>query len=216
MLDYKDFQVLRNLGVVKVFCQFKKKYYSKYKLVNKIDFCYSLEYRSHIIDLDYYKYIDMICLLCNYHTALLNEKFKLLGIIDNTIMNHYKRQKRLIDRINFIFANYENPVFVTLTFNDTYINCKSHRKFVVDFLKSQCGCYVANIDYGKINNRMHYHAVCSCHISPTSWIYGACNVRVINIADSEVLAKYINKLGNHATKNTTKGFKCIYSRLEKS
>ena len=61
---------------------------------------------------------------------------------------------------------------------------------------------------------MHYHAVASGRIDPKKWLYGSCNVKLVTFGNPDILSCYISKLTNHATKNTTKNSKCIYSRLD--
>lgn len=214
MVNLKDFAWLRSQGAVSLFKQFYFKYYSDYIDSKHFDYS-SFEFRRHKIDKDFYNFIDLIMFSVNIHTNIFEQKLLALKDIESTIINYYKRQKRLVDRINYILINYDNACFITLTFNNNYINCKSHRKFVTDFLKSQSQCYVANIDYGAKNGRMHYHAVASGRINPKLWLYGNCDVKAVTYGNPDMLSSYINKLTNHATKNTTKNSKCIYSRLEK-
>ena len=106
--------------------------------------------------------------------------------------------------------------FITLTFNDASLNNLSYstrRKRVREFLKSQCALYVANIDFGKKNGREHYHAVVSNRVDPSLWAYGSCNAIKITRYNSKALAKYVNKLTNHALKDTAnKGASIIYSK----
>lgn len=126
----------------------------------------------------------------------------------------YKKFKRVKSKIENIVQNCECPVWLTLTFNQDKINIKSHRQIVYRYLKSQTNIYVANIDFGDKKNRMHYHAVVGNKIDTTIWIhkYGGCKASLINNKDNNKLAEYITKLSYHAVKNSTKGFKTIYSR----
>lgn len=139
----------------------------------------------------------------------------------------YKRTKRLKDKIYDMLKN-KNAIFLTLTFKDSVLNSttESTRKdYVRKFLKSQCSCYVANIDYGKKNEREHYHAL----VIPLNDIIDGTSYREKcgsidfervwhkkNENDFEKsavrIAKYVNKLTNHAIKETTKQSRIIYSR----
>ncbi len=214
-LENIDFTFILDNGILKLFKQFKFTYYGKAD--SKQDY-YSLFNRFvKGINNDYYKFIDLICLACHYHTNLFDEKIKLLNHIDRVIINHYKRYERLKTRVKYIVELYDEPIFITFTFNDNFVNCKSHRKLVQDFLKKHCECYVANIDFGGQFGRMHYHCVASSRINPCAWKYGACNVkRIIKNSDSiKYLSLYTTKLCQHALKGSTKGFKVIYSRLPK-
>ena len=130
--------------------------------------------------------------------------------------NYYNRNNRLSKKIEKIISDYESPVFITLTFNDSSLDLLSYqtrRKRVAEWLKSQSLLYIANVDYGKENGREHYHAISNQKVNPTTWKYGACNVEMIYNKNSKALAKYINKLTNHALKDTANhGARIIYSR----
>lgn len=129
--------------------------------------------------------------------------------------NYRKRNQRLRKRIKCIIQN--ESLFLTFTFTDATFETTSEdtrHKYVRRFLKSISSNYVANVDYGKNNGREHYHAVCIVNgkIDYTTWKYGALNgVKVRKGSSPLALAKYVNKLCYHATKQTTKQ-KIIYSR----
>jgi len=131
----------------------------------------------------------------------------------------YKRGQHLKDKVNSLL---KMPcLFLTYTFtNDTlkkYQNVESLRRFVRRHLNS-LGCqvrYIANIDYGSKNDRVHYHAIVQTdYIDPTTWSYGALNVKRITNPNSRALGKYISKLTNHAIKDTAKCNRVIYSRYK--
>lgn len=114
----------------------------------------------------------------------------------------------------------QHPVLVTLTFdNETLFstNETSRRTYVRKFLSSQTFRYFANRDFGAKNNREHYHAICATNINPKEWSYGTCNVKAIKKPsedDKETvsrLAKYVDKLTNHALKETAED-RIIWSR----
>lgn len=110
--------------------------------------------------------------------------------------------------------------FLTLTFNDAVLSNtteETRRTYVRKFLKSISDNYVANIDYGKKNEREHYHAVVEGqNLDLSAWTYGFIHAQKVGyselLTDTARLSKYINKLSNHATKETTKRKKIIYSR----
>ena len=125
------------------------------------------------------------------------------------------RTKRLRWRVeNMLKAG--NCVFATLTFTDSVLQNTSpetRRRYVTRYLKSQQAQYVANIDYGGKNGREHYHAVVQGRIDPLAWSYGALNVKKVRDTSKPIkLAKYVNKLSNHAIKETCKRNAIIYSR----
>lgn len=136
-------------------------------------------------------------------------------------MNHAERNRslRLNNKIKDIIYNGKS-LFLTLTFTDDVLSSTSEitrRRYVARWLKSNCIKYVANIDYGKKNGREHYHAVVlvNDNINYKSWSYGALNGKIINNctnSTSYILKNYINKLVNHALKDTAKQVRLIYSR----
>lgn len=126
------------------------------------------------------------------------------------------RVHRLKDRLKKIFMS--DCVFLTLTFRDDVFettNVETRRRYVSRFLKDFSVPYVANIDFGEENNREHYHAVLQVNsIDLNSWKYGYSFSQHIYMADKSnvSIAKYMNKLSSHAYKDSTKGFRLIYSR----
>jgi len=130
--------------------------------------------------------------------------------------NYYNRNTRLTKKIEKLITDYDEPVFITLTFNDSsldFLSYDTRRKRVREWLKSQGSLYVANVDYGKENGREHYHAIINKKVDPLTWSYGSCNVKLIFNKNCKALAKYINKLTNHALKDTAnRGARIIYSR----
>lgn len=132
----------------------------------------------------------------------------------------YHRTKRLKDKIESMLAS-GSCIFLTLTFTDNVLANTSEitrKRYVARFLKSVATFYIANIDYGKKNQREHYHAIVKCdNVDGSYWSnnYGNIDFERINYSEtcSVKVAKYINKLTNHAIKETTKQTRIIYSRL---
>lgn len=130
--------------------------------------------------------------------------------------NYRKRTQRLRKRITKIIRG--DSLFLTFTFTDDVLastNEDTRLRYVRRFLKSISSNYVANIDFGKTNGREHYHAVCTVSekVDYTAWKYGGLNgVKVRKSSNPLALAKYINKLVHHATKESTCKSKIIYSR----
>lgn len=154
----------------------------------------------------------------------LYDKWGISAILEANRLNNAKfhRIKRLRDRINLIFSSScKNVYFLTFTFADDFLdsNNETKRKYVQRFLKKYFVNYVGNIDFGKKNGRVHFHAVaCADYIYPNLWQYGNLDYEKVVIRDesNEKLAKYITKLVNHAIKETTKRNSLIYCRLKKN
>lgn len=127
----------------------------------------------------------------------------------------FARSTRLKKRIEFIMSLGE-CTFLTLTFNDDVLDKTSsdtRRQHVFRYLKTQSSFYVANIDFGSKHGREHYHAIILGRADLTAWHDGAINAKpIISSSDPLRLGHYINKLVNHAIKETTKRNHIIYSR----
>jgi len=141
-----------------------------------------------------------------------------------------KRNTRLKQKaLEYIKTN--SAIFLTLTFNDDVfknMSKETRRRMITRFLKKTCKSYFANIDYGKKNDREHYHALVvpmGDSIDNTTYsnmFYGSSikfqRVKVRNTKNcslestSKKISKYVNKLSNHAIKNTTQGCRIIYSK----
>lgn len=139
----------------------------------------------------------------------------------------FHRVKRLKDRV-LTMLNTENCIFLTLTFrNDVLANTsqETRAKYIKRFLKEQCQCYVANIDYGRKNEREHYHAVVipkNDNIDGAFYRknYGSIDFERVRVHSGETdyentskrLSKYVSKLVNHAIKETVRQNRVIYSK----
>lgn len=134
-----------------------------------------------------------------------------------TNLNHNRRRRRnlLRDRIE-LMLQCGTCYFITLTFNDDYINLKNStmREYVKRLFNSLDVIYVANIDYGELHERVHYHAVVCSDEKPdlSGWNCGFTNAKEITYGNSQRLGDYINKLTNHAIKHSTMNNYVIYSK----
>ena len=160
--------------------------------------------------------VKQYCKIYNYfwHDPLTAE------ICDNLNKARRERTKRLNKKIEkMLFCG--DCVFLTLTFKPEVLDnttADTRRRYITRYLKSQSDHYCANIDYGKQNEREHYHAVVyGSRVDMTPWTekYGFAYAEKIKYnGDAEVsekLAKYVSKLTNHAIKNTARNNKVIYS-----
>lgn len=119
----------------------------------------------------------------------------------------------------------EMCVFITLTFTDLVLNETTYvtrRKYVSRFLKDNCIVYLANIDFGDplknpdSNEREHYHAVAVVDhkIDMKLWEYGFSWISKTrcSVDDAKRLSKYVDKMTNHALKESTHDARLIYSK----
>lgn len=163
-------------------------------------------------------------------------------LANNIVKAENNRTSRLRARIKLFLEQEEPTIFLTLTFSDKVLQNttpETRRRYVTRYLKSQSAYYIANIDFGSLNGREHYHAVILGKVSLSDWEYGIINaesvgnrssltrknipIRYKNLpeeiarqkmrVDTErKLSKYVSKLTNHAIKETTKRNAIIYSR----
>lgn len=131
----------------------------------------------------------------------------------------YHRTKRLKNKIKAMITS-GSCIFLTLTFTNKVLDTTSQdtrKQYIKRALKTMSDIYIANIDYGKKNEREHYHAiVLADRVDHTIWKYGNIDFERVRVEqeDSPVkIAKYITKLTNHAIKETVKQNRLIYSRL---
>lgn len=135
-----------------------------------------------------------------------------------------QRKFRLKERVsNMIIKG--NAIFLTLTFNNDFLQRETtedtRRRYIRRFLKEQCSEYIANADYGDINQREHYHALVIpkkaridfkpyCAFFDGSMIYSE-KVQVSEKSNKSI-SLYISKLTNHALKESGQYKRLIYSR----
>lgn len=123
---------------------------------------------------------------------------------------------RLRSRIE-LMLNLGECIFLTFTFTDNSLASYSTdylRLCVKRFLNLYSSLYIANVDYGKENGRIHYHAIAlTGHVNFNAWKFGALNAeRIHSVEDSLCLARYVSKLANHSVKESTRRQSLIYSR----
>lgn len=143
----------------------------------------------------------------------------------------YNKNERIKQHIVYGLTHYKRAYFATFTFNDTFINkCdRTQRDAIKSPLKSFCIDYILNVDYGTQTERKHYHAILFLNddlekITTKEKHYNKKQKRYIDLLvnlpgynagfssfepigntkeDIQRLKKYINKLSNHCTKDTT-------------
>lgn len=183
----------------------------KYKAVSKAKWAEYLKNRDGLLIKTKYDFEDAL----KEERFLLQENQTLWNEAGKVAHADYYRTARLRERV-LNMLSMGQCVFATLTFRDDVLEKTSpetRRRYVTRYLKSQSSDYVANIDFGRKNEREHYHAVIFGKINPLEWKYGALNVKQVkDTSKPEKLAKYVNKLTNHAIKETCKRNAVIYSR----
>lgn len=186
--------------------------YKEYRKINYYDYCYKMygEINNNLELPDIKKARSIFV-----NGLTLPKEWK---ECERIFSSNAKKTQRLRARISS-YINDGPCIFLTLTFTDKVLDSTSEdtrRTYVTRFLKEHTIKYVANIDYGKINQREHYHAVVRTDVDFDYrwWPYGAINFQRISHEDIDIkrISKYITKLTNHAVKSSNKRCVLIYSR----
>lgn len=178
--------------------------------LNKLLF--DLSRKDDLTDEDLLHYHKLKCL---YHSIGSNQLLKECHRLNKNIND---RRRTFKEKIDFILYTNKDCYFLTLTFKDSVLNkttAETRRQYVRKYLKSNYNVYIANIDFGNENGREHYHAVVgqeigNCRLWEKFGFFHKQKIRCKD--DSNVLAKYVVKLTNHAFKETCKKNYCIYSK----
>ena len=131
-------------------------------------------------------------------------------IVEKIVLSNYRKRSRVSKRFTTMFDNATCPIyFGTLTFTDEVLENTSQptrRVYVRRFLKDISNEYLANIDFGDINHREHYHCIFSCDNLENFklWNYGFVNVKKVRYTESDIkrVSKYTIKLVNHCVKGS--------------
>lgn len=143
--------------------------------------------------------------------------YNMIDCADRLNESKYRKAKKVRDKITALVLT-GNALFITLTFNDKTMaktDRNKRRRLVQRYLKDNCSNYVANIDFGKLNGREHYHALVSNDLCLKDWFkYGSIDVEHVKPYETSTkkLSKYITKLTNHALKVGAVAPRLIYSR----
>lgn len=135
-----------------------------------------------------------------------------------------RKLKRLYDRVLYMLKTCNSCLFLTMTLTDKTIKTTSQKtrlRYIKNYLNEQATEYILNCDYGKANDREHYHAIIKPKyrkmVNYTAYKYGNIKAEIINklprfTRANKSLEEVAKSLTEHATKNTTKDTKIIYSR----
>lgn len=162
--------------------------------------------------IDKYEYERL--LISNYSEIIIYDKYKKEDIekmCHQFSENRNKKTRRYAKKIENMIKN-QNCIFGTLTISDEYINDKEEtfRKRIQRFFKKLNCKYICNIDYGFENERKHYHFIANINFVPKElWKYGFSYYERITNKKEYALSDYINKMSNHATKETTKSYRVM-------
>ena len=143
--------------------------------------------------------------------------------LESILSSRYQKCSRIKKRFIYLIARYKYLYFVTFTFDDYYINlCDRSRK---DLIKSSLYGfssdikYILNIDFGKNTERLHYHCIVATNdngdlnsfLQNNYPCFSYTEKIRISKEDLKRTSKYINKLSNHAIKDSTKRSRLLYN-----
>lgn len=152
----------------------------------------------------------------------LDECFKIYNATRQRKRNNWLELCKWVYAINYI-PGYKDKrlIFGTLTFNDETLaktSPRTRQRYITWFLKDRSLHYIANIDFGKKNNREHYHfiALVSGKLSCKDWIYGRSNFKFVALEKEDLkrTKNYLLKLNNHSYKDTTRQSRIIRDRKD--
>lgn len=131
----------------------------------------------------------------------------------NLNASSYKKWRKCLDKTTDMVLLGQGW-FLTLTFKDEILNSTSaatRRRYVSRTLKQFSKIYIANVDYGDLRGREHYHGLVACEVDPQlflkGWVekIGFVKVKKVRPTDKDLKAtsRYVAKLTNHALKDST-------------
>lgn len=176
-----------------------------------------LSYQNEI----YYSNIYEACYELGYTQDQVNEAIKL----NNAYYQRRKRiKKRIIEMVDQVILDNKNfMLFLTFTLNEEHIDMKikTLRVYLQRLLNNTCLNYVANLDYGTLRGRLHFHAVVL--VDKTYEWYdlwkerGYVKLEHIEVTENSVnkVTKYVAKLSAHGLKDSTRFETLIYKRKVK-
>lgn len=135
----------------------------------------------------------------------------------------YCKSSRIKKRLVYLITHFDYLFFCTFTFDDLLLSkCdrtkRDYIKYTLNNFSSDIH-YILNVDYGKKNEREHYHCIVATNFNLDLRKYLKENYRCFTSCDRigtssndiKRLSKYINKLTNHCIKNTTKNKRIVYN-----
>lgn len=167
---------------------------------------------------------DFLCVLDKLYPDEFDEAVKVhryVNALHSWNVSRRAKKKRLHEKL--VRWSVENVVcFITLTFNDETLDhytFKDRKDFVKSSLDSSCIDWVANIDFGEKNGREHYHAIAKgCIPSLLTEIWkpnGFLKIETVSEV-SGALCEYIDKLCNHALKESVGFHQLMYCHRHRS
>lgn len=173
-----------------------------------------LAYRYNDIDIDISTLNRIDKCLGIYKITDYNLKIDRYQLCFRFVHNFIVRWSTCKKKIDVYLSSFKCS-FMTLTFNDDNLKYATNVINIRRALNKLNVPYIANVDYGGLKGRIHYHVfICSQEVDLSFWKYGAVNIKKIIIDNdaSEKISKYLIKLTNHSFKESNK---LIYSKRKR-
>lgn len=169
--------------------------------------------------------LDQLILYNKYKRFCFENKIELKKDkkLESILSSRYQKVSRIKKRFIYLASRYKRLYFITFTFNDYYVQLcdRSRKDLIKSALYSFCPDikYICNIDYGKTTERLHYHCIVATndtgdldnHLRLNYPCFTFTERIRISKNDIKNTSKYINKLSNHATKESTKNSRVLYN-----
>lgn len=141
--------------------------------------------------------------------------------IKNFLDSRYHKVSRIKEHFIYLACRRTHVFFLTFTFDNNYIYKSNRTK--KDLIKNclnniEDSLYILNVDYGDSTGREHYHCILGCDY-PIPKIYFELTYPCftwleyipLDMVNVKKVSKYINKLSNHATKESTGYHRVFYN-----
>lgn len=140
---------------------------------------------------------------------------------ERILNNRYCKVSRIKKRLVYLITHFDYLYFCTFTFDDYFIKkCDRSKRDLIKHCIIRFDIdvnYILNVDYGKKNEREHYHCIIATNNNGNLRNYLKCTYPFFTSCDSinksnndiKRLSKYINKLSNHCIKDSTKNKRVV-------
>lgn len=143
--------------------------------------------------------------------------------LESILCSRYNKVRRIKEHLIYMYHKKIYLYFITFTFDDVYIDkCDRTKK---DLIKKSLMSfdedlyYILNVDYGKTSEREHYHCIVGTNSKLDlnlylKFVYPCFTKTELIRFDSnsfKKIPKYINKLSNHAIKESTRSSRIVFN-----
>lgn len=143
--------------------------------------------------------------------------------LESLLCSRYNKVSRIKRHMLYMYHRKKFLYFITFTFDNKYINkCDRTKKDLIKkcLLKYDKDIYyILNVDYGSQTKRQHYHAIVGSdrYFSLKGFLqleypcFTWCEKIRFDNSSFKTIPKYINKLTNHAIKESTRSSRIVFN-----